>query len=369
MSIRKRILPRSGKAVWQVDYKDSGGKRRHRQFATKRAADTYLIQARGEVVAGTHTADSASIMVREAADLWLARCERDQLEETTLRSYREHTRLHIVPRIGAVKLSRLTRPAVNAFMDQLLVDGRSADVARRVRGSLAAIVSEAQERGLVAVNNVRQARQRKRSRRERPRPEMPSKAELRAIIDATPARARPFILTAIFSGLRGSELRGLKWEDVDLKTGELHVRRRVDRYHRFGPPKSEAGTRDIPLSYALVGTLREWKLACPKGKLDLVFPNGAGNVESHMNLLHRMFWPVQIAARVTMLRETEDEYGKPIRVLDAKYSLHALRHSAAALWIEQGLGPKRIQTLMGHASIAQTFDTYGYLFEAQEKCA
>src|SRR5258705_12998958 len=104
MSIRKRILPRSGKAVWQVDYKDSGGKRRHRRFATKRAADTYLIQARGEVVAGTHTADSASIMVREAADLWLARCERDQLEETTLRSYREHTRLHIVPRIGAVKL-------------------------------------------------------------------------------------------------------------------------------------------------------------------------------------------------------------------------------------------------------------------------
>jgi integrase len=195
---------------------------------------------------------------------------------------------------------------------------------------------------------------------------MPSKAELRAIIDAAPARARPFILTAIFSGLRGSELRGLKWEDVDLKTGELHVRRRVDRYHRFGPPKSEASTRDIPLSYALVSTLREWKLACPKGKLDLVFPNGAGNVESHMNLLNRMFWPVQIAAGVTMLRETEDEYGKPIRVLDAKYSLHALRHSAAALWIEQGLGPKRIQTLMGHASIAQTFDTYGYLSEAQE---
>jgi integrase len=70
-----------------------------------------------------------------------------------------------------------------------------------------------------------------------------------------------------------------------------------------------------------------------------------------------VFWPLQIAAGVTVIRD-----GKP----DAKYSLHALRHACAALWIEQGFGPKRIQTLMGHASIAQTFDTYGYLFEARE---
>jgi integrase len=53
-------------------------------------------------------------------------------------------------------------------------------------------------------------------------------------------------------------------------------------------------------------------------------------------------------------------------VPDAKYSLHALRHAAAALWIEQGLSPKRIQGLMGHASIQQTFDTYGYLLEARD---
>ncbi|MFF8801449.1 MULTISPECIES: tyrosine-type recombinase/integrase [unclassified Methylobacterium] len=51
---------------------------------------------------------------------------------------------------------------------------------------------------------------------------------------------------------------------------------------------------------------------------------------------------------------------------DAKFSLHALRHAAAALWIEQGLSPKRVQSLMGHASIQQTFDQYGYLFEARE---
>ena len=52
--------------------------------------------------------------------------------------------------------------------------------------------------------------------------------------------------------------------------------------------------------------------------------------------------------------------------LEAKFSLHALRHAAAALWIGQGITPKRVQTLMGHASIQQTFDQYGYLFEARE---
>ena len=63
-----------------------------------------------------------------------------------------------------------------------------------------------------------------------------------------------------------------------------------------------------------------------------------------------------------MLNDGQDEQGKPIKVPDAKFSLHA----AAALWIEQGLSPKRIQTLMGPALIAQTFDQYGYLFEARD---
>ena len=144
------------------------------------------------------------------------------------------------------------------------------------------------------------------------------------------------------------------------------MRRRVDRFNVFGPPKSEAGTRDIPLSATLVSTLREWKLACPKGELDLVFPNGVGKVASHMNILRRMFWPTQIKAGVTVMREAKDVYGNTIKVPDAKFSLHALRHAAAALWIEQGLGPKRIQALMGHASIVQTFDLYGYLFEGRD---
>ncbi len=356
-TIRKRTLP-SGKQVWLAGYVDGGGQRRFKQFPTKREAEAFLLQARSQVAAGVHTPDSVSPTVAEAAELWLQRCERDRLERTTIEQYRGHVELHIAPQIGAVKLSRLTAPLVNEFVDRLLTAGRSRELCRRVLISLSSIVTEAQRRGLVTVNNVRSAKPVKRSGREDTRPEMPTKAELKAIIDATPERSRPMLLTLLFAGLRGSEMRGLLWEDVDLKRGVLHVRRRVDRFNSFGPPKSKAGIRDIPLPPTLLRELRAWKLACPNGPLGLVFPTTTGTVQGHANILHRFFWPLQMKAGVTV--------NGPKGEAKAKYGLHALRHAAAALWIEQGLNPKRVQSLMGHASIAMTMDRYGYLFEARE---
>jgi integrase len=359
MSVRKRVLS-DGTAHWQVDYRDAGGVRRHRQFASKREADAFHAKVRTEVAAGTHVADSATVTVREAGELWIARCERDGLERATIANYRQHLTYHILPFLGATKLARLTAPVITAFRDQLLDGARSADMTRRVLVSLAALVGEAQGRGLVAVNNVK-AIARVRRKRGTSRPVIPTKDELRAIIAATPNRYRPLILTTILTGLRSSELRGLSWSNVDLKQGQIHVRQRIDRYGRLGPPKSEAGARSIPIAPMLLNALRTWKLICPKGELDLVFPNGAGNPETHANFLHRVFWPIQIKAGVVAMRNC-----KP----DAKFSLHAFRHACASLWIEQGFGPKKLQALMGHASIAMTFDRYGHLFtnlEADEK--
>ena len=112
-------------------------------------------------------------------------------------------------------------------------------------------------------------------------------------------RWRPILLTAIFAGLRASELRGLRWADVDLNKGELHVHQRADRYNVIGAPKSEAGERVVPLPTFIVNTLREWKLACPNGEQGLAFPNGSGKVESLANIINRGLIPAQIAAGVT----------------------------------------------------------------------
>lgn len=52
--------------------------------------------------------------------------------------------------------------------------------------------------------------------------------------------------------------------------------------------------------------------ACPKGELDLVFPNGAGHVELHANLLNRVFWPIQVAAGVVNMVRGKDHEGRAI---------------------------------------------------------
>jgi integrase len=184
--------------------------------------------------------------------------------------------------------------------------------------------------------------------------DLPSPDEIRTLISHLDGRWRPLLLTAIFSGLRASELRGLRWSDVDLKRGEIHVRQRADRFRQIGPPKSEAGERTIPIAPMLTNTLREWKLICPKGKQDLVFPNGAGNVETHANIIERALIPVQLAAGI----KTSD--GK------AKYTgMHSLRHFYASWCINRRvdggleLPLKVVQARLGHASIQMTADRYG----------
>ena len=98
------------------------------------------------------------------------------------------------------------------------------------------------------------------------------------------ARHRPLIVTAVFTGMRASELRGLPWWAVDFDKRTITVRQRADEWGTIGMPKSAAGQREIPMSPTVLNTLREWKLACPKGELDLVFPNTLGKVQPLTNI-------------------------------------------------------------------------------------
>src|SRR5262249_47074158 len=150
---------------------------------------------------------------------------------------------------------------------------RSRIMVRKILTSLGSILADAQERGLVAqnvVSNLRRNRRGKRSekrREERQRGKLeigvdiPTPDEVRGIIPHLTVH-RPTILTAIFAGLRASELRGQDWRDIDLKRAIIRVRQRTDRYGETGPVKSLAGNRPIPMPVPLVNMLREWKLAC-----------------------------------------------------------------------------------------------------------
>jgi integrase len=166
VSVRKRTWRSAtgeAKAAWIVDYTDGAGKRRQKTCARKKEADAFAAKASVEVHEGVHTADSASITIAEAADLWLASCS--GLEGSTRAQYRQH-KDHIVPLIGGTKLSRLTVPTIRAFEDRLRQD-HSAAMVRKVLISLNAIVGDAQERGLVMRNVVRDLRSRRKRGKEK----------------------------------------------------------------------------------------------------------------------------------------------------------------------------------------------------------
>jgi integrase len=368
MSVRKRGWKNgdgSRTEIWTATYTDQGGKRRARSFDLKRDADAFHATVSVDLRRGIHIPDSQSILVAEAARIWLDACEANDLEPTTIAAYRQHVDLHIIPLLGGVKLSALSAPMARAFEDTLRKD-RSPAMVRKVRSSLGSILAEAQERGLVAQNVVRSLRVRRHGRDARADTrngklkigvDIPSPKEVRAIIDTLEERWRPLFLTAIFTGLRASELRGLRWVDVDLKRGELHVRQRADRFNTMGRLKSEAGERTVPLPPLVINALKGHRLTCPKGELGLVFPNGRGRVENYSNIVKRGFMPPLITAGVV------DRNG------NAKYTgLHSLRHFYASWCINRRvdggleLPLKVVQARLGHASIQMTADVYGHLF-------
>lgn len=368
MSVRKRAWKSGGveKIAWVVDYKDQDGKRRLKTFAKKKDAGAWAPNAAVQVQRGIHTPDSASITVAEAGELWIAQAEAEELEASTVRQYRQHVNLHINPLIGETKLSKLSAPAVEDFRDTL-IKTRSRAMAKKVLSSLKAIISEAQRRGKVSQNVAREVKVRQ-PKRHRERVEagngIPTKAEIKAILDKAEERWRALLVTATFTGLRASELRGLAWANVDFDNKVIRVRQRADRFNKLGSPKSGAGTRDVMMPPVVLNTLREWKMQCPKGDLGLVFPSGAGNVEGLGNIWRRGFAPIQIATGAATDSGEVDKDGKPI--MKAKYGMHALRHFYASWLIEQGFPPKKVQTMLGHSSIQMTFDTYGHLFPSED---
>ena len=305
MSVRKRTWRTAAgeeKSRWICDYFDNTGVRRQRQFVLKKDATDWLMMVRGEVKAGTHTPSSVSKTVAQAADAWVANSEADKLELSTVKQRKVHLKVHIKPFLGDVKLSALKARDVTDFDEALRDAGRSIAMRRKVLTSLKAVLKYAQSKGEVAQNVAAGYKVKSNNRNDagplREGFDFPTKGELRTLIDKAPARWRALIITAIFTGMRISELRGLRWQDIDLAKAVAHVRQRADNFGQLGMPKSKAGGRDIPLAPLAVNALRQWRSDCPVGPLDLVFPDENGGLESYFTIRSSGWIPLQLEAGI-----------------------------------------------------------------------
>ncbi|WP_374829645.1 tyrosine-type recombinase/integrase [Paenochrobactrum pullorum] len=367
MTVRERKWSVKGieKSAWISDYVDQHGKRHIKTFKFKKDAEAFDSKTHVEVLGRIHVADADTVTVAEAGQLWLDDCSA-ALEKSTVAQYAQHLNLHIIPFVGKKRLNEITVPTIRHFIDRLKKEGRSDSMVRAVRVSFGSILSDAQERGLVVRNAVKDIGRSKGRTRSAARHkaqievgvDIPTTAEIKAILKSATGKSRIFIMTAIMTGMRASELRGLRWPDIDFKKAEVIVRQRADAYLEIGSPKSAKGRRVIPIPSDLVKALEAWRVECPVGKLNLVFPTGTGAIEYHGNIIKRWYHPPQIEAGVVDAEGT------------AKYTgLHALRHFYASWCINRpedgglGLPIKNVQERLGHSSITMTMDTYSHLFE------
>jgi len=364
MSVRKRTWRTSKGEVreaWIVDYVDQQGDQHIKHFPRRKDADEYHATVKVDIRTGLHIAPRKSPTVNEAAETWHKRVEANGMngdgpaERSTLRQYRQHIDLHIVPRIGDVRLGDLTPVKVENFRDDLL-KGLSRPLARKVFTSFKSIL-KASNCGHLA-NNVSVGRDKRRRRLEAGQ-DFPTPDQIKrliAVVAPDDLRRRAMLLTVAFTGLRSSELRGLRWKDIDFKANQLHVRQRADRFNKIGAPKSEKSVRTVPLDVVTLDALRAWKLKSQHSKPDdYVFAAKTGHIVSQDKMLDNLTSAMKEAKLV-------DKDG------NAFYGLHALRHFFASWCInakESGgreLPPKRVQELLGHSTIVMTLDLYGHLF-------
>jgi integrase len=359
MSVRKREwVTRKGeqKTAWVADFVDNAGRRQIRTFAQKKKADAFHDKVRTDINTGVHVTVDPDLTVLGAAEKWIKDVAANGAERSTIRQYLFHVKVHIAPRVGLQKLARLTVEHVKHLRNDLLQGDRKLSVAtaHKVFVSFKSLL-KANGVGHLADNISI-----KKGQRIRPLEvgtDIPTPDEVRRIIAAAGDNMKlaTLLRAAALTGLRASELLGLRWADVDLKRCEIHVRQRSDRYRTIGAPKSTTSVRTIPIGPDLVHVLKQWKLACPKGAGDLVFPNREGIGWHYDNVMRRVNVVLAKAGVV-------DKAGEP------KYALHAFRHFFASWCINpkdrggRELPAKVVQEWLGHSSIKMTLDIYGHLF-------
>jgi integrase len=172
-----------------------------------------------------------------------------------------------------------------------------------------------------------------------------SKSKINAFLNnVSNQKYRTLIRLAIFSGARQGEILGLKWSDVDWINNQIHIHRTFNNQAWYDV-KTKTSNRKIDLGPAMMKELKKWKLACPATKLNLIFPNEAGEPINHNNFVCRYFIPALKKSKIGKMR------------------FHDLRHTYASLLIEQGENIKYIQSQLGHSSPTVTLNVYAHLMK------
>ena len=284
-------------------------------------------------------------LFKEVAKDWVEH-KYQSLRASTWSVYEGHTRNHFDD-FNDLKINRITTARVEKWMGKKRSDGMHILTLRKVIVTLGQIFSYAVRHGYSAYNPLTNA---ERPRDVRGQDQMIirvlSPNEINALLEVTQGeKYKKLFKLAIMTGARQGELLGLKWTDILWPTSQIHIQRTFNNGAWY-KPKTQTSDRKIDLGPVMKKDFMEWRLACPTNKLNLVFPNRAGQPMNHTNMRNRHFYPAVIAAGLSEMR------------------FHDLRHTYASLLIEQGENIKYIQSQLGHSNPTVTLNIYAHLMKS-----
>jgi integrase len=280
------------------------------------------------------------------AEEWWIRTERQFAENTQL-DYRWRLESHLLPFFKDHRLDAITFDLVEHYIAGKLAedDPLSPRSINMTVTLLAAILEGAVERELIARNPAKGRGRRVRERAPR-RSYLETAAQIEALLDAAgeldrmahPAcqhvERRAMLATLTFAGLRISELCALRWRDVDLAAGWLHV----------GESKTDAGRRRVKLRGALRDELLAVRARHPQAAAEAwVFSTLRGGQPSPNNLRSRVL-------RVTVERANENLAKRKLAPLPERITPHSLRRTFASVLYALGEDPGIVMDEMGHTN-------------------
>jgi integrase len=302
----------------------------------------------------------------------LATSLRERLElRGTRKSYHEACeymqRVHVSPHLGCRSVTDIATADVEALGRTLLKGGMAPKSVRNILGFLHAVFEHGIDRGWLGENPARRAEKpKRRSSGGNPHIQFLSVTELDAVIKAIPDRVvtrapasirrgrrgpapppspdvlgpvlRVVILTAAMTGLRESELLGLRWCDVDWAAQRIRVRNTFVRGEHSNAGKSDLATRrSVPMADRLAGELDRWsKRTAYRADGDLVFAHPQTGAPLDRSKLSKRF---KAACRAAGVREVK---------------FHDLRHTFATRLAASGQPMRTIQEFLGHADSKTT---------------
>jgi integrase len=338
---------------WIVRYREPGGRAgrpRQHSFPAKRQATAFAARIEADKVAGTYLDPArAQIPFADYAAGWLAT---RILRPTTIDQYVRNLRNHTLPAFGHLPLASLTRPLVQAWIKHLTDTGLNPRTIANIYGVLAGILRTAVIDGRLSCTPATGI--------QLPEP-LPTTIRLlepphvQALAAAMRPRYALTVLLAYGTGTRQGETFAASRSRINPDAGTFTVDRQIVLINTnpngystkpaFGPPKTRAGHRTVPVPRFVTDAYREHIATHTDPDQDLLFTSPRTRTPLHRGYYREAIWIPAIRAA-----------GLP-----PDTTFHDLRHSFASTALAEGVPLLEVSRWLGHATITETADTYGHL--------